>query len=82
MKDLGFKTFDDFINESYDEIENDGDRFVFLCNELERIHDLPLSEIHKWYVSIKKKLIYNREHLLKMSSRLPFIEELNRGLEL
>jgi len=81
MKKLGFKTFDEFIDEKYDDIEDDKERFIFLCDELNRIHNLSLDTIHEWYLSIKDKLIFNRNHLLSMANRLPFTVELPEELK-
>ena len=57
LRSFGFETFDGFIDESYDEIENNEERYLKVCNEIERISNLPLEELHNWYISIKEKLI-------------------------
>jgi hypothetical protein len=44
LKQLGFKTFSPFIDESYDNIENDEDRKSSLLNEIKRIINLPEDE--------------------------------------
>lgn len=45
MKDLGFKTFHHFWDESYDEIENHTDRFLKICDLITYIDDLPDKEL-------------------------------------
>lgn len=37
LRDVGFKTFDPFIDESYDLIEDDEDRIIAMINEVERL---------------------------------------------
>ena len=81
IKKLGFKTFDDFIDESYDEISDNGERFVALCNELDRIKNIPLDEIHKWYISIKDRLIYNRNHYLSFGEKVTFRDNLLKAIQ-
>ena len=81
IKKLGFKTFNDFIDESYDEIEDNGERFIALCNELDRIKNIPLEEIHKWYISIKDRLIYNRNHYLTFGEKITFKENLLKAIK-
>ena len=78
LKKYGFKTFHPFIDESYDEIENDGERIKFLFDEIKRLKSKSIDEIHEWYCSIKDILIYNRNHLLSFASEdcwTEYIEE-------
>jgi hypothetical protein len=60
LKEMGFKTFHPFINEEYDLIENNEDRFVMILKEIERLSKLSTEEIHKWYYSIQDVLLYNQ----------------------
>lgn len=64
LKNLGFKTFHPFIDESYDLIENNEDRFTFIINEINRISKLPISEIHEWYHSIYDDILVHNQNLL------------------
>ena len=79
-KKYGFRTFHPFIDESYDEIENDGERIKFLFDEITRLKNKSIDEIHEWYCSIKDTLIYNRKHLLSFGSKdfwSEYIEEIH-----
>ena len=67
IKSLGFKTFSPFIDESYDDEENEEKRFIMLCNLIKNLSKLSKQEIHDWYMSIKDILIHNRNLLHKMS---------------
>lgn len=78
LRSLGFKTFNGFINESYDDEYNDKKRYLMLCNEIKRISELPLEELHNWYLSIKDILIHNRNHLLLFANKLMFKENLEK----
>ena len=63
---IGIETFSEFIDESYDSEENDNIRLRMLFEEILRLKEKPMEEIHEWYVSIKPKLINNREKFLSM----------------
>jgi hypothetical protein len=80
IKSLGFKTFDGFIDESYDNEFDDGKRFQMLCNELKRLSNLSLDEIHNWYISIIPILKYNREYCVEFAKKHMFIENLKNHL--
>jgi hypothetical protein len=64
LRSIGFKTFPEFFDESYDDIYDDKKRFNFNINEIEKVCKKELTEIHELYQSVIPKLIYNREKLL------------------
>jgi len=47
IKSFGLKTFNNFINEDYDNIENPIERFNFVTSEIKRICSLDLQDINK-----------------------------------
>jgi len=65
LKEIGFKTFHPFIDESYDEIKQPKRRIAKIYEEIDRLSKLSIDEIHEWYMSIYDILIYNRELLYK-----------------
>lgn len=75
---LGFKTFNGFIDESYDDIKNNQQRYIKVCSEIERISNLPIDELHNWYISIKDILINNRNHLLEFADKIIFKDNLEK----
>ena len=68
IKDLGFKTFPEFFDESYDTIQDQDERRNFIVNEVKKLCDKPISEIHQLYQSVIPKLIHNRNLLVDMAS--------------
>jgi len=66
LKDMGFKTFPEFFDESYDEIENPTERMYTIINEIKRICSLSLEELHDRYYNILDKLEYNRNRLIEI----------------
>ena len=63
LKELGFKTFSPFIDESYDLEIDPITRFSMIENEIKKLNDMPIEELHKWYYSITDILLYNQKHL-------------------
>ena len=64
LRTLGFETFPEWFDESYDEIEDDDERMFAVCAEVERLCKLPIEKLHEMYVSIWPKLIRNRTKFL------------------
>jgi hypothetical protein len=65
LKQLGFKTFSPFIDESYDNIENNDNRVSALLNEIKRIINLPEDERNYITTQCKDICEYNYQ-LLKV----------------
>lgn len=66
LRRYGFKTFPEFFDESYDLIENKNIRLEMVIENVKRLCDLPLKEIHKMYISVIPKLIHNHQLLMKL----------------
>jgi len=81
IKSLGFKTFDGFIDESYDSEYDDVKRFEMLCEEIKRLSELSLEEIHNWYISIMIPILeHNRNFALKFAKKSMFLENLKKHI--
>ena len=57
LRDKGFDTFDDVFDNSYDEIENDWDRFQTIMKEVKRICNLEQETLHELYLSCIDRVI-------------------------
>ena len=66
LKSMGFKTFPEFFDESYDEIENPIERMNTIVNEIKKICSLSLEELHDRYYNIFDKLEHNRNRLIEI----------------
>lgn len=77
LKELGFKTFDPFINESYDNIIDNAERFSLIEKEILKLSRLNIDEIHDWYMSIKDDLYYNQKLLYSYKNYNPLCNLLN-----
>lgn len=82
IKQFGFKTFSPFIDESYDEEENPTIRFKMIMDEIKRLSDLPIEQIHEWYHSIMKDtLLYNQQLFLSYADGSIMREVFKKNLE-
>lgn len=84
LKNLGFKTFSPFIDESYDNELDPELRFKMVIKEIERISQIDIMEIHNWYNSIYNDiLVHNQKILFENSDYLKnsnFVEEKFKNL--
>ena len=63
---MGFKTFDGFIDESYDDICDNDERIKKIYSEIKKLCQLSKEEIHEWYWKMEDILIHNHRHLLSI----------------
>ena len=66
LRELGFKTFDPYINESYDDETHTSTRLQMIVNEVKRLCAMNQEEIHTWYWQMEEILIHNHEHLKRI----------------
>ena len=62
LKQIGFKTFSPYINESYDDIEDDIERFNAIFSEIQRLINLSDDEWLTIQSNLKETLEYNQKH--------------------
>ena len=70
LKDYGFKTFSDIIDESYDDEKNWVIRSNIVFREMGRISLLPLEKVDEMYWKIEDILKHNFFHLSKYVSNV------------
>lgn len=64
LRRFGFLTFNKWIDESYDDIEDDWDRLYTIAKETERLCNLPDYELDKMLLDMQNTLDYNYEVLV------------------
>ena len=81
LKQLGFKTFSEFWDESYDDIENNSERILKIYEVVKSLVEKPNEE---WDIMMQKLypiLEFNRLHLMKFNDKLipnTYIKNLNK----
>ena len=65
LREWGFRTFDDFIDESYDELDTYEERIKIINKEIIRLCSMSRKELDAWYWSMEDILVHNSENLTK-----------------
>lgn len=66
LKTLGFKTFDEFIDEGYDLIYNNQERFNKVLSEIDRLANLPEIELKQIHESLQPVFKHNRSRMFEL----------------
>jgi hypothetical protein len=76
LKQLGFETFSDIFDESYDDIASPQQRFEFLLREMFRICQMRLTDLQEMYYNAIPRLEHN-QHLFRQDLVEKFDKELS-----
>jgi len=74
LKELGFKTFHPFIDESYDKEKNPVKRMLMIVKEIERLCSYTMEEMENWYEQLLPRLKYNHHHLFDRKNFSEFLK--------
>ena len=66
LKKLGFETFPEWFDESYDDMDSDINKIIFIGTQIEKICSMDISEVHKLYVKTLPKIVYNQNKLIEI----------------
>lgn len=66
LKDLGFETFPEFFDESYDDIYNHHIKTEKIKNEIRKLNNKKHKELSEMYNSVIDKLVHNQHRLLSL----------------
>lgn len=64
LREMGYKTFDPYIDETYDTIENEEERILAIMDQAEKIANMNDEEVKKWLNSIQEITQYNYERFM------------------
>jgi hypothetical protein len=79
LREIGFKTFHPFIDESYDKIESIEKRFEMICKEIKRLCSKSDEEMQEIYKQLLPILHHNFNHFIKKTPDI-FEKEFNNVL--
>jgi hypothetical protein len=68
IKDLGYKTFDNIIDESYDEETEDISRMMMIIKEIKRLCNLSTNELEQFLFHAKEVCEYNYELIMSKNN--------------
>lgn len=63
LRNLGFKTFHPFIDESYDNERDPRLRFPMIEKEILKFKNMSIKQVHDWYYSITDILVHNQKNI-------------------
>ena len=67
LRKLGFKTFSDFWDESYDYIQNPKERYFQLSKLILELNKKSIGELNEIYQEVKETCIFNKEHFYSLN---------------
>lgn len=74
LRDYGFKTFSNVIDESYDKVTNPNQRINCVVNEIEKIANLTELEKQKMYDNVRDTVEYNFNHFYENLEKIVWSE--------
>jgi hypothetical protein len=77
---MGFKTFGDFWDESYDEELDNDTRFEKVFNLIMYFNKIPIEELHDLYTGMIPTLKYNYKLLLSYGNETNFVNSLKKSI--
>ena len=82
LREMGFETFSELFDESYDEELDPQKRLKMVLSEIDRVMKLDKEELHKIYWSMEDKFVHNRNVILDiLLNQTPKVyEDLNKIL--
>lgn len=80
LRNVGFRTFDGYIDESYDLEQDPKIRFRKIYNEIQRLCSMTTDEIHEWFWSMEEILVHNHNTLINYHKGQMIGEELVKYL--
>jgi hypothetical protein len=81
LKGYGFKTFDPWINESYDEQMDNGKRLTMIVNEINRIANLQENDLKELIFNCNKIAVYNKKIFFSSAFFDKIVNELKNNVK-
>jgi hypothetical protein len=82
LREYGYKTFHPYINESYDNIENDEERLLAIVNEVKRLCNMNDKQWLEWQLNVKSIVEHNHKFLNEVGIRKLDESSLNKDTAL
>jgi hypothetical protein len=78
LRDMGFMTFNEIIDERYDSIKDASLRLDSAMEQVKKLNELNIHEVRDLYNSLTSVLDYNREHYLRLFKEKQPVELLHK----
>lgn len=73
LKELGFELYNEIFDYSFDSLEDDAERFEMGVKEIHKLNLLSRKEQFDMYVSVKNKLLLNKQRAIELANYYPDI---------
>jgi hypothetical protein len=80
LRNMGFKTFHPFIDETYDTVNDSNIRLDMIYREIEKLCSMTKKEIHNWYWNMEDILLHNHNHTINLYKNHLISDEFFREL--
>jgi len=77
LKTLGYKTFDKWIDENYDEIEDENERRGAIIKELKKFSELPVNQLINIRFEMNEICEFNQKHFNELYNKKYGVENIN-----
>lgn len=77
LRELGYRTYDDYIDNAYDKEMDNTERFVKLIST---VNKLSKQDLHTWYVSLLDDIKYNQELFCSSAAKYQRLDQLATDL--
>jgi len=77
LRYLGYKTFDEHIDNRYDDVENNAERFKLCVAAVEQVKN---QDMHSWYSRCLPDIVYNRDRFISSTNKLHRLEALVKSI--
>jgi len=82
LRSYGFQTFDGYIDESYDNIQNENERLTAIVSEINRIKLLPVYQQQKLISQCQEIAKHNRQHFFSIEFFNIIVKELEHNVNI
>lgn len=79
LKSLGYQTFGEYIDESYDDITDHYQRLLAMTNSLIKFISLPIDEIHEIYTKCFPIIMHNQNRLMNNTYWLDLCNSIDKA---
>ena len=77
LRRLGYRTFDQHIDNSYDSVEDNTERFKLCVESVKKIKN---QDMHAWYQRCLPDIIYNRERFINSEYKRSRLRQLVKSI--
>lgn len=77
LRRLGYRTYDYAIDNSYDDIEDNTQRFIKIIDTVKQIKQ---KDMHQWYMSMWDDLVYNRNRYISSEDKYQKLDVLVKSI--